>query len=524
MVDQDERWEALTIAEQVEARCRLEAELLGGGQGGQPPKDPIDTDFIRQCLSHNELGDGCLFAALHRGKFLFDASAGSWLTWAGHYWQRDIEGRALAAVEAVAMAYAKETAVLARQLAAAGDDEGRAAAIKGKLRFLNRRIDRLRAVRGRANTLTMAATLPEDAPVITGDKLDADPWRLACANGVIDLRTGEHRPGRANDYITKASPTRWLGLDALAPAWENFLLAIMDGDVEMVCFLQRLFGYGITGSIREHVFAVLFGAGRNGKGTLVETLRHVLGDVAQPIQSEMLLDQGRVRSSAGPSADTMSLQGLRLAFASETDQGRKFSGAAVKRLTGGDTLTGRNPMDRLMTTFRPQHLLMLLTNHKPRAGADDGALWARMLLIDFPLSFVDHPTAPNERLIDRTLEERLLEEAPGILAWLVNGCLQWQKQGLKPPQKVLAATAEYRRAEDDLAEWLEECCLVNEHALMTAKVAYGSFHTWYSSQVSEKVPSQKRFGEMLARRFRREKGGEGNTYRYFGVELINMPF
>lgn len=506
------------IRQQVEERAGLQ---LSNGDGGPP--DGTNPDFIKDCLGQNELGDGRLFAALHRGKFLFDASSGCWLSWAGHYWQRDIEGRALAAVEDVALAYAKEIAALVRQLASASD-EGLAASLKTQVRLLNRRLDRLRAVRGRANTLTMCATLPEGAPVITGDKLDADPWRLACANGVVDLRSGEHRPGRASDYITKASPTLWLGLDALAPTWETFLLEIMDNDVEMVFFLQRLFGYGITGSIREHVFAVLFGMGRNGKGTLVETLRHVLGDVAQPIQSEMLLDQGRVRSSAGPSADTMSLQGLRLAFASETDQGRKFSAAAVKRLTGGDTLTGRRPMDREMTTFRPQHLLMLLTNHKPRAGADDGALWARMLLVDFPLSFVDNPTAPNERPIDRTLEERLLAEAPGILAWLVKGCLQWQRQGLKPPQKVLAATAEYRRAEDDLAEWLEECCIIDEHAMMTAKVAYGSFHTWYSAQVSEKVPSQKRFGEMLARRFRREKGGEGNTYRYFGVELINMPF
>jgi putative DNA primase/helicase len=287
----------------------------------------------------------------------------------------------------------------------------------------------------------------------------------------------------------------------------------------MVDYLRRLFGYAVSGSVREHAFVVFHGTGRNGKGVLVEALQRVLGPLASPIPPEMLLDQGRVRNSAGPSPDIKSLQGLRLAFAAETDQGRRFSAGAVKRLSGGDSISARNPHDRAQSTFQPSHLLILATNFRPKANADDPAFWARMHLVDFPLSFVERPAAPNERPVDRTLEEKLLAEGPGILAWLVRGCLEWQQIGLRPPKKILEATAQYRRSEDDLADWLEEKCIEAEGATVTAKAAYASFKEWFAATISDKVPSQKRWGEMMSRRFQKEKGGTDNTVRYLGLEL-----
>lgn len=366
--------------------------------------------------------------------------------------------------------------------------------------------------------------------VITGEMVDAQPMLLGCANGEAGLRTGRHRPGRPENWITKASPypmatgpeiDHYLrtGEGCPCPAFEAFLLCIMNGVQAMVDYLRRVLGYGITGLTREHVFLIFFGGGRNGKGTLIEILQKILGPLAGPIPAEMLLDQGRSRSSAGPSPDIMALRGLRIAFASETDQGRRFAASRVKWLSGGDTLTGRNPHDRAQVTFPPSHLLILATNFKPRANADDHAFWARMHLVDFPLSFVERPTAPHERPIDRNLEEKLLAEAPGILAWLVRGCLEYQEQGLNPPPAVLSATAEYRRGEDELADFLEEKCIIAPGSEVTAKAVYSAFRDWFTANVGDKPPSQKRFGEMLGRRFQKDHNGPGKTVRYVGLDL-----
>lgn len=131
--------------------------------------------------------------------------------------------------------------------------------------------------------------------------------------------------GRPEDYLTKASPVEWQGIDAPRERWDQFILEIMDGDQEMADYLRRLFGCSIVGKVTEHVFAVFHGVGRNGKSLMVDTITEVLGELANPIPAEMLLDQGNARSSAGPSPDIMALRGQRLAFASETDEGRKFS-------------------------------------------------------------------------------------------------------------------------------------------------------------------------------------------------------
>ena len=161
---------------------------------------------------------------------------------------------------------------------------------------------------------------------IRGDEIDAQPWSFAVANGVIDLRTGVPRPGRPDDYLMKSSPVEWQDIDAPCPTWERFVKEVMDDDQEVADFLRRAFGYGITGLSTEHVFIVFHGRGRNGKGIMTEIIQEVLGGrdassaLAGPVQSEMRLDQGK-RSVAGPSPDIMALRGLRLAFASETDEG-----------------------------------------------------------------------------------------------------------------------------------------------------------------------------------------------------------
>jgi len=287
----------------------------------------------------------------------------------------------------------------------------------------------------------------------------------------------------------------------------------------MVDYVSRLLGYGITGLNIEHIFPVLYGPGRNGKSLLPEILNYVLGSLSGSIQSEMLLDQKRPRSSQGPSPDIMTLKGLRLAFASETDEGQRFSAAKVKWLTGGDQLVGRYPHDKYEVRFNSTHLLFLITNRKPMAPGDDFAFWERMHLIPFRLSFVNRdPVADNERRADIYLLEKLKKEAPGILAWLVRGCLAYQKQGLNPPKDIIEATAQYRRDEDILADWLEDYCKVGPDEKGQATDLYDHFVKWYRKNISRKKDfSQRRFGTLMGRRF--EKTKSVGTVFYTGVDL-----
>ncbi len=513
---------------QVEERIQYERETLGAEE---KKEDSISSDFVQQCFQLNELGDGYLYAALNKDRFIYDATAGEWLRWSGHFWQKDITDESLPAVEDIARLYFQEAKAVGRQISETADEEDAERLQKRQSRFM-RRVNKLRSIGGRQNCRTFAATCGEGSLVVTGDKLDSEPWLLPCKTGVVDLRTGLIRPGRPSEFLTMAAPVEFpedcgdylaTGENSPCPTWEAFVLEVLGGDQAKADYLCRLFGYSITGSVREHVFAVLYGNGRNGKGTMLETLQSVLGPLAAPVASELLLDQGRASNPAGPSPHLMALRGLRLAFCSETDQGRRFSAARVKWLSGGDSLTGRNPHDRAPSTFPPSHLLCLATNHKPRADAADFAFWSRLHLIEFGLSYVERPSAAHERKIDKTLPERLKQEESGILAWLVRGCLLWQKEGLNPPPSVLAATAEYRRSEDMLADWIDEKCTEAQDAKTTAKAAYQSFKEWWSANISDKVPSQRRFGDDMAKRgFQKDRGGPGGTKRYLGIELRDL--
>lgn len=506
---------AKKIREQVEARVVVEAQKLGGPPAGGGE----DSEFVRRSLDANELGDGMLFAELLRGEFLYNKSSAEWLRWAGHHWARDVMDAAASRVEMVAERYIDEAAAIAREIGelTGTDAKGQVERLQDLQKRLYARVSRLRSDRGRMNALKFAHTNKSNPLAIRGDELDAMPWLLACSNGVVELQTGELRHGRRDDMLEKACPTEWTGIDTPAPAWDKFLAQIFSENMPLVDYVGRLFGYACTGLTIEHVLPVLHGQGRNGKGTLVETISRVLGSLAAPIQSEMLLDQGRSKSSAGPSPDIMALRGLRMAFGSESDEGRRFSPSRVKWLSGGDTLVGRAPHDRHETHFLPTHTLFLLTNHKPHAPADDFAFWERVHLVPFPLSFVARePIAENERPADKHLPDKLRQEASGILAWLVRGCLAWQQRGLDPPAVVKDATAEYRREEDLVGDFIEECCYVDASAEVSATDFYTSFSEWWEANVSKKPLSQKKFGKIMAARFRREKAG---TYRYFGVGL-----
>lgn len=518
MTEKDQSLE--NIHDEVAARVKAEAEALEG----EKKDDPITQSFVRDCLNANERGDGALFAALHRGKFIYNKTSGAWFAWRGHYWDFDVMGESQRAVEEVAVRYLTAADELTEKIVDArkNDKKDLARGLKSQQEDYKKRVKRLRSVSGAQNCLNWGHHV-EGALSIRGEEFDRNPWLLACRNGVIELNTGRFRDGRPGDSLTKAALHDWQGEDQPAVNWEKFLNDVFGGDQELISYLQRVFGYALIGAVKEHIFLVLHGEGRNGKSTLIETLKYVLGDLAQPIPGELLLDQKNARSSAAPSPDIMALKGLRLAFASETDDNRRFSATQVKRLSGGDYLTGRNPHDKYATTFEPTHLLCLLTNHLPHAAGDDFAFWQRLHLVPFKYKFVDHPKGENELPRDKELTEKLKAEAPGILAWMVRGCIEWQRQGINPPLSVRAATEQYRFNEDVLAEFIEARCYAPEETKddrTQFKDLYEAFAEWYEAHIGDAkyCPKKKKFSQLVEKRFKKEKAG--GVIWFYGLSLM----
>lgn len=528
------------IKQQVEARIAEESAVL-------PPEEKkgpeITQEFIAECLYKNELGDAMLFARLFKGCFVFSKISNQWLSFNGQHWDEDIMCARIPGVEQIAATYDKEAARLNDDIkdAIQKEQSGLAAKLKERQKAYYARSKRLRKGSGIEACLNMAHNLNGHSLAIMGTETDSNPWLLACKNGVVDLRTGNFRPGKPEDYLLNAAPHLWpeTGIDTPAPAWEKFLKEILAAPPEhpasetytqdMTDFLRRVLGYSTTGLNTERFFLLFNGEhGQNGKGTLTETIKYILGPLASPIPSEMLLDQKNARSSQGPSADILALKGLRVAFASETDEGRKFSTSKMKWFTGGDTIVARGVQDKKPTTFEPTHTLILSTNNPPHATADDNAFWYRMMRIDFIWSFIDSPKKPHEKKRDKNLIDKLKAEAPGILAWLVRGCLEWQRQGINPPAHIIQTTAAYRFNEDVLARFIEGCAYkkedIDNYDQMLAnrvpfKDIYHLFREWFLlNEGDEKyMPKRKKFSELLGKLYKRERI-RGKIY-YTGLVL-----
>ena len=515
--------ERVKNAEQQICEKTAGSGAAGAGKAG-PSGGGMDSDFIMKCLARNELGDGELFKNLFRDNFVFNKSMDCWMRWAGHHWDIDKMNSAAASVESVARVYQDEARRLSGQinkLTAQEPDKhrGRIQDLKSDRDDLNRRVSALRSTRRRQNCLTFAHT-SDDPLAIEGQEVDLRPYLLPCQNGVVNLRTGELEPGRQLDHLVKACVIEWPaeGLGADFQDWEIVLDEVFSGNQNLVKFLQRICGYALIGKVSESVLVVLHGQGRNGKSMIVEAISKILGPLAGAIRSEMLLDQQRVASASGPTPDIMALRGLRMAFASETDDGCRLSTSRVKWLTGNDTLTGRNPHDKYDQQFPPGHTLFLLTNHKPRVSAEDFAIWERMILIPFELSFVNRePEKENQRRADRDLPDKLEKMGPQILAWMVAGCLKYQKEGLQPPAAVRNAVQEYRKDEDNLGDFIDQCCLVGDEHKAPASDLYAVFEKWWEKNVSKRVPKPKPFGMWMGKRFERIKAGK---IYYRGVGLL----
>lgn len=326
------------------------------------------------------------------------------------------------------------------------------------------------------------------------------------------------RPGKPEDYQKTACPTEWKGIDEPCPTWEKFVSEIFDDDLLLVEYMQRLLGYGLTGTTERHILPILWGAGRNGKGTLLETVKHVLGDYAYKAESEMLLLQRQARSSGSPNSSILALRGKRIVWCSETDEGRQLNTSKLKELVGGDTLSARAVYGKRHVEFRPSHLLLLLTNHRPQAPAGDYALWQRIHLVPFTVSFIENPKRPNERKADHRLPDKLKSEASGILAWMVRGCSAYQQQGLNPPEIVKSATEAYRQDEDIISHFFDDACIIGPTYKVKAGALYKAYQAWCNENGHRPLSGTK-FGRNLKDRFDSYQDRAGTHYMGLGITV-----
>jgi putative DNA primase/helicase len=349
--------------------------------------------------------------------------------------------------------------------------------------------------------LTLAATELEIA--LAADQLDRDPWLLCCANGTVDLRSGELREHDPSNLITLATDVAYT-TEADCPRWQRFLSEVFGGDIELIDFMQRFIGYALTGDTREHVLVVLQGSGCNGKSTLLGVLKRLLGDYAVTAPFDTFM---RTRGDRGPRNDLARLHRARLVTAAESGEGRRLDEATVKEITGGDTIACRFLYAEHFE-YVPQFKLALVTNHRPRVDGDDDAIWRRLRLVPFERSFEGHE--------DRQLPEKLDAELPGILAWALEGCLAWQKHGLGQAGAVTRATTEYRQDEDVLGSFLAERCVMTGE---TATSAFREAYAEYCGAIGEKPLSAAALGRRLAKRGIRRTELRRGDYAYSGVSL-----
>jgi putative DNA primase/helicase len=333
---------------------------------------------------------------------------------------------------------------------------------------------------------------------------DADPMLFNVQNGTVDLRDGSLRPHRREDMLTKVAGCAF-DAEAACPTWLRFLETTF-GDDEMIQFVRRLVGYFLTGEVREHILPIFWGSGANGKTTLLRAVLAVLGDYGTTAPSDLLV----LRKHKDHPTELMVLLGARLAVASETPLGGYLAETLVKSLTGNDTIAARRVFHDYIT-FTPTHKLLIGTNHKPQIRGTDDAVWRRVLLIPFT-----HTVPTDEQ--DPRLLDKLVAEAPGILAWAVRGCLEWQSEGLRPPEKVRAATDEYRKESDHFPTFLDECCVVQSFAKVEKGAAFITYTKWCEANGEHPVPKRE-FGYRLKALGADEEKSNGRRF-WTGIGLL----
>lgn len=461
----------------------------GPANASEPGSDP-DRPWGRP-WGESDTDNAARFITLHGDKVRYLPTWDSWLVWAKNRWRLDLKNTLVHEL-------AKDVPIsMLDKVPEAPDPKDFARAAAKAL-----------ARSAIANMVYLARGV-EGIP-LEHEELDKNPWLLGVANGVIDLKTGQLRDARPDDLMMMQAPTKYRP-EAPSPRWDQALTEWFP-DPALRSYVQRLTGSCLVGAQLDHVFAIHNGPGANGKGTLTRAVQRTLGAYAVTPHLSLLVD------SRNEEHDTQKayLFRARLAIATETERRVRLREAQIKNLTGGDRINARrmreNPWE-----FDPSHHLWLVTNHLPEITGRDIGIWRRIRVVPWTADFTTKP--------DRDLDLKLAAETPGILRWLVEGCLAWQTEGLNEPEIVVAATAKYREAEDVIARWIASTGLIFGPGLsVPATDLTGSWHSFCETHLGEK----RRFNETAnhleqrgcyskIRTWRDEDRKKRQETRWFGV-------
>ncbi len=455
-----------------------------------PPGASIDTESP-DAIHRTDMGNARRLASAYGSRIRYCPGLG-FLVYDGRVWISDNAS--------LIQQYAKDTVRLMYQQAAdITDSTERRDAIEFALRSEN--ASRLQAM--------IQLLLSEPGISISHDIFDRDPYLFNVPNGTLDLRTGTLRPHNPSDYITKMGGVPY-DPDATCPLWEKTVCECADNDDNLIAFLQRFYSYCMTALTKEQVWALFYGGGENGKGVETDTLAYVMGNYCVNTPAETFLETkgGAIRN------DLARLRGARLITASEPPAKNKFDPAVLKSFTGQDPITARF-LHKEFIEFKPVGKIIFSANHRPDVRDTSHGFWRRMLLVPFIRKF-------SGKSKDKDLREKLQQEGPGILAWLVRGCLAWQREGLNPPQSVIEAVSSYRNATDVLADFIEGECTIERDSKVAKAELYGRYIDFCEEKKIKRPLSRQKFNEDLCGRDGIREGRDNDPKRtriWHGVTL-----
>jgi len=422
-----------------------------------------------------DTGNAQRFAAMYTGRALFCHCDRCWDIWDGRRWCADRDGE----IYRLAQATVREMYAEASQLE---DREARDALVKHALKCESE--SRLKAMISLAQNAAELAT--------TRDKFDNAAYKLNCQDGTIDLKSGELLPHRAEDMITHITPVAY-DPEARYPLWDKFLERVLP-DPEVRASVQRAVGHSACGDPREEKIFFLYGPPGTGKSTLITAVGGALGDgYITAADSEAFLQRDRI--SGSPRSDIARLAGARLVTSTEVQEGKRLDESLVCQLAGGDTVTARF-LYRESFEFKPTFTLWLVANHRPYVSSDDSPVWRRILLIPFDQVIPEKEREPQVKALLSDPESA----GSAILAWIVEGALSWQREGLNPPPAVLASTEEYRQDSDPLQDFIAERCVVDPAAFVSGKELWAAYSEWFEASGERSRLGPKQFARALKTR------------------------
>jgi putative DNA primase/helicase len=417
----------------------------------------------------------------------YDHTQERWLIWQEHFWRPDESG---------------EVKLLAKRHIDLWQQEAMKAVtypLRRQLVNFTLKLDKKSSMEGMMSCATW------QTPISTsGTEWDANGWLLGVRNGVVDLRTGQLRSGQRTDWITQQAGALY-DPQAQCPRWIQFLEEVLDGNAVLIDYVHKALGYSLTGDMREQCFFLAIGGGANGKSIFLDTLETVWGSYGHRANMRIFV------GNDGEKFHLAELDKRRLIFASETKPNTRMNEHVVKNFTGGESQSAERKFGQPFT-FKPIGKLWLGVNHQPKIVDDSFGFWRRVRMIPFLRTFVGS-------VEDRGLKDKLKLEAPGILAWTVQGCLKWQTEGLETPEVVRVAVEDYQNEEDPLTEFFAERCIIEPNSVVTFSALFAAYNTWAESQgISPRDRlSRRAMGNNLKRRFD-TKDSDGMR-RYEGIEL-----